>query len=30
MHEHAKNLEFEEAANMRDEVAQIRQLAFLS
>ena len=30
MHEHAKNLEFEEAANVRDEVAQIRQLAFLS
>jgi excinuclease ABC subunit B len=30
MHEHAKNLEFEEAANLRDEVTQIRQLAFLS
>ncbi len=30
MHEHAKNLEFEEAANLRDEVAEIRQLAFLS
>jgi excinuclease ABC subunit B len=30
MHEHAKNLEFEEAANLRDEVAQIKQLAFLS
>ncbi len=29
MHEHAKNLEFEEAANLRDEVAQIKQLAFL-
>ncbi len=30
MLEHAKNLEFEEAANLRDEVAQIKQLAFLS
>ena len=30
MHEHAKNLEFEEAANLRDEVAQIKQLAFLN
>jgi excinuclease ABC subunit B len=30
MQEHAKNLEFEEAANVRDEVAQIRQLAFLN
>ncbi|MBE9537985.1 MAG: excinuclease ABC subunit UvrB [Proteobacteria bacterium] len=30
MHEHAKNLEFEEAANLRDELTQIKQLAFLS
>lgn len=30
MHEHAKNLEFEEAANLRDEVAQIKQMAFLN
>jgi len=30
MFQHAKNLEFEEAANLRDEVAQIKQLAFLS
>ncbi len=30
MHEHAKNLEFEEAANLRDEVAQIKQLAFIN
>ncbi len=28
MHEHAKNLEFEEAANLRDQVAEIKQLAF--
>ncbi len=30
MHEHAKSLEFEEAAALRDQVAEIRQLAFLS
>jgi len=30
MHEHARNLEFEEAASLRDEVAQIKQLAFLN
>lgn len=30
MHEHAKNLEFEEAAAMRDQLAEIKQLAFLS
>ncbi len=30
MHEHAKNLEFEEAAALRDEVAQIKQLAFVN
>jgi len=30
MHEHAKNLEFEEAANLRDEVTQIKQMAFLN
>ncbi|MCL4104102.1 UNVERIFIED_CONTAM: hypothetical protein GTU68_034964 [Idotea baltica] len=30
MQEHAKNLEFEEAASVRDEVAQIRQMAFLN
>ncbi|GAB5451776.1 MAG: excinuclease ABC subunit UvrB [Halioglobus sp.] len=29
MHEHAKNLEFEEAAAMRDQLAQIKQQAFL-
>ena len=30
MHEHAKNLEFEDAAALRDQLAEIRQLAFLS
>ena len=30
MHEHAKNLEFEEAAALRDQLAEIRQLAFVS
>ena len=30
MQEHAKNLEFEEAAALRDQVAEIRQLAFLA
>tara|TARA_R110002110_G_scaffold415561_2_gene650810 strand:- start:8920 stop:10941 length:2022 start_codon:yes stop_codon:yes gene_type:complete len=30
MQEHAKNLEFEEAAAMRDQVAEIRQLAFIA
>jgi len=30
MHGHAKNLEFEEAAALRDQLAEIRQLAFLS
>ena len=30
MHEHAKNLEFEEAAAMRDQLAEIKQLAFVS
>jgi len=30
MHEHAKNLEFEEAAAVRDQVAEIKQMAFLS
>jgi excinuclease ABC subunit B len=29
MHEHARNLEFEEAAAMRDQLAEIRQQAFL-
>ncbi len=29
MHEHAKNLEFEQAAALRDQLAEIRQLAFL-
>jgi excinuclease ABC subunit B len=29
MHEHAKNLEFEEAAALRDQVAEIKQLAFI-
>ncbi|HKK23793.1 MAG TPA: excinuclease ABC subunit UvrB [Pseudohaliea sp.] len=29
MHEHAKNLEFEEAAALRDQVAELKQLAFL-
>ncbi|CAA0125351.1 UvrABC system protein B [Halioglobus japonicus] len=30
MQEHAKNLEFEEAAALRDQVAEIKQLAFVS
>jgi excinuclease ABC subunit B len=30
MVEHAKNLEFEEAAALRDQVAEIKQLAFVS
>jgi len=30
MHEHAKNLEFEEAAALRDQLAEIKQLAFAS
>ncbi len=29
MLEHAKNLEFEEAAALRDQVAEIKQLAFV-
>ena len=30
MHEHAKNLEFEDAAAMRDQLAEIKQLAFVT
>jgi excinuclease ABC subunit B len=30
MHEHAKNLEFEQAAALRDRVTEIKQQAFLS
>ncbi|GAB3322075.1 excinuclease ABC subunit UvrB [Haliea atlantica] len=30
MQEHAKNLEFEEAAALRDQLAELRQLAFVS
>ncbi len=30
MHQHAKNLEFEEAAALRDQLAEIKQLAFVS
>jgi excinuclease ABC subunit B len=30
MHEHAKNLEFEEAAALRDQLAELKQSAFLS
>jgi excinuclease ABC subunit B len=30
MHEHAKNLEFEEAAALRDQLTEIKQAAFLS
>jgi excinuclease ABC subunit B len=30
MHEHAKNLEFEAAAALRDQLAEIKQLAFVS
>jgi len=29
MHEHAKNLEFEEAASLRDQLAELKQQAFL-
>jgi excinuclease UvrABC helicase subunit UvrB len=30
MHEHAKNLEFEEAAALRDQLTEIKHLAFVS
>ena len=30
MHEHAKNLEFEEAAALRDQLAELKQAAFLT
>jgi excinuclease ABC subunit B len=30
MHEHARNLEFEEAAALRDQMAEVKQLAFVS
>jgi excinuclease ABC subunit B len=30
MHEHAKNLEFEEAAALRDQLTEIKQAAFVS
>jgi excinuclease ABC subunit B len=30
MHEHAKNLEFEQAAALRDQLAEIKQLAFVT
>jgi excinuclease ABC subunit B len=30
MLEHARNLEFEEAARLRDEVARLREVAFIS
>ncbi|MEH6592610.1 MAG: excinuclease ABC subunit UvrB [Halioglobus sp.] len=30
MHEHAKNLEFEEAATLRDQLTELKQLAFVS
>jgi excinuclease ABC subunit B len=30
MMEHARNLEFEQAANMRDEIARLREAAFIS
>jgi excinuclease ABC subunit B len=30
MHQHAKNLEFEQAAALRDQLAEIKQLAFVS
>jgi excinuclease ABC subunit B len=30
MHEHAKNLEFEEAAALRDQLVEIKQLAFVT
>jgi excinuclease ABC subunit B len=29
MHEHAKNLEFEEAAAVRDQLAEVKQIAFI-
>ncbi|MFT6288865.1 MAG: excinuclease ABC subunit B [Halieaceae bacterium] len=30
MHEHAKNLEFEQAANLRDQLTEIKQQAFIA
>ena len=30
MHEHAKKLEFEEAASLRDQLVEIKQLAFVT
>jgi excinuclease ABC subunit B len=30
MHEHAKNLEFEEAAALRDQLAEMKQMAFMN
>ena len=30
MHEHAKNLEFEEAAALRDQLAELKQAAFIA
>ena len=30
MYEHAKNLEFEDAARLRDELAELKQQAFLN
>jgi excinuclease ABC subunit B len=30
MHEHAKNLEFEQAAALRDQLTEIKQLAFVT
>jgi excinuclease ABC subunit B len=30
MHEHAKNLEFEEAAALRDQLTEIKQMAFIN
>ena len=30
MHEHARNLEFEQAAALRDQLAEIKHLAFVS
>ena len=30
MHEHAKNLEFEEAAALRDQITEIKQQTFVS
>jgi excinuclease ABC subunit B len=29
MAEHAKNLEFEEAASVRDQIAELKQIAFI-